>query len=337
MRGVDCPNCPLCSAAGHRSYHALRDRLFSAPGKWNLNQCTNSACGILWLDPMPLEDDLGEAYADYFTHESSEPVGISRRGASYLRVVYGYFRSPDTPISWKDRYSAGVFFLRFEQRSWLEALIYFLPRPNDEARFLDVGCGNGSSLELLSRLGWNVEGVETDQAAADRARARRLEVHLGTLAEQHFPADSFDAIGLSHVIEHVPRPVELLAECNRILKPGGTMVVLTPNARSLGHKFYGSNWRGLEPPRHLQIFTAPALTQAAYSAGFRKIKAFTTMRMAQFIALASPSIRQTTRVTMTGYGKRQLRMAKLFQTIELLALQFNGQLGEEIVLRTQKN
>ena len=50
-------------------YQNLRDRLFSAPGQWNLVRCAEKSCGIIWLDPMPLEGDIGEAYRDYLTHE----------------------------------------------------------------------------------------------------------------------------------------------------------------------------------------------------------------------------------------------------------------------------
>ena len=75
----------------------------------------------------------------------------------------------------------------------------------------------------------------------------------------NYPADSFDAVIMSHVIEHVPQPRELLAECARLLKLGGRLVMLTPNAESFGLDYYGRCWRGLEPPRHLQIFSQPAL------------------------------------------------------------------------------
>lgn len=92
---------------------------------------------------------------------------------------------------------------------------------------------------------------------------------------------------MSHVIEHVPSPVELLAECRRILKKGGVLVALTPNARSSVHKHYGRNWRGLEPPRHLQVFTTNSLARIANSAGYDAVECFTSMQGALYIWHAS--------------------------------------------------
>jgi SAM-dependent methyltransferase len=87
----------------------------------------------------------------------------------------------------------------------------------------------------------------------------------------NYPADSFDAVIMSHVIEHVPHPRELLTECARVLKPGGRLVMLTPNAESFGLDYYGRCWRGLEPPRHLQIFSQLALEQIAKQAGLNVV------------------------------------------------------------------
>jgi hypothetical protein len=72
IRSEPCPRCYLCQTAGEMLYEGMRDRLFGAPGEWNLRRCPNRDCGLLRLDPMPLEADIGKAYADYFTHEVAE-------------------------------------------------------------------------------------------------------------------------------------------------------------------------------------------------------------------------------------------------------------------------
>src|SRR5689334_15196819 len=68
------PECYVCRTPGQRQYSGLQDRINHAPGVWNISRCPNPDCGLLWLDPMPLEEDIGKAYITYFTHGSAQPV-----------------------------------------------------------------------------------------------------------------------------------------------------------------------------------------------------------------------------------------------------------------------
>ena len=65
------PTCVVCGAPGEVLYAGLRDRLFSAPGEWNIKRCSNTSCGLLWLDPMPLETEVWKAYENYYTHSEN--------------------------------------------------------------------------------------------------------------------------------------------------------------------------------------------------------------------------------------------------------------------------
>ena len=60
IRSQPCLDCYLCKTQGVNLYQGLRDRLFSAPGTWNVKQCPNPECRLLWLDPMPLQEDVGQ-------------------------------------------------------------------------------------------------------------------------------------------------------------------------------------------------------------------------------------------------------------------------------------
>jgi 2-polyprenyl-3-methyl-5-hydroxy-6-metoxy-1,4-benzoquinol methylase len=151
-------------------------------------------------------------------------------------------------------------------REHLDRLILMQP-PLPNGRALDVGCGEGRTVEALASLGWDAEGVDFDAEAVEHAVARGLRVRLGTLEEQSYPGSHFDAIGLSHVLEHVPDPLATLKECRRLLSSRGRLVLTTPNALSLGHRRFGPDWRGLEPPRHLQVFTPGALRALVARAG----------------------------------------------------------------------
>jgi SAM-dependent methyltransferase len=130
----------------------------------------------------------------------------------------------------------------------------------------------------MHALGWNAEGLDFDKRAIERAKAKGLVMHLGGLPEQRFPAASYDAVTMSHSIEHVHDPVGWLAEARRVLRPRGRLALATPNAHSLLHRRFGRNWFPLEPPRHLHLFNRAALESALRKAGFGRFRLFTSAR-----------------------------------------------------------
>jgi 2-polyprenyl-3-methyl-5-hydroxy-6-metoxy-1,4-benzoquinol methylase len=144
----------------------------------------------------------------------------------------------------------------------------------------------------MHQADWSVDGVDFDAKAIATASSKYgLNLRHGDLASAHFPDGTFDAVTLSHVIEHVPDPVALLGEVRRVLKPGGRMVVTTPNCESYGHREFKEHWFGLDAPRHLHIFSPQTLSEAGRRAGFRVLKAASTAASADIFFGASYSIR----------------------------------------------
>ncbi len=324
IRARPCPNCYLCDTRGELLYDDLSDRLFGAPGTWNLKRCANAACGLVWLDPMPVEEDVGKAYAQYYTHVDDTPKvfkkGNSKLLIRALRHIYDLLMRA-TSIQ--------------RERKRL-ALMYLDEVP--PGRVLDVGCGDGSRLARLRSLGWEVRGQEMDPKAASRAgQTYGVQVCLGPLDEAGFEEGEFDAIVMNHVIEHVHDPVRLLADCNRLLRKGGTLIAVTPNAESCGHKRFGSSWRGLEPPRHIHLFTQGTLRQLAPRAGFMRFDTWTTPANGEVLANGSLDVR-------AGWNKQVGVSRKLMQRLSSLQYQLRWQLGhvkdrnsgEECVLKAVK-
>src|ERR1019366_8424047 len=93
----------------------------------------------------------------------------------------------------------------------------------------------------------------------------------GSVEGKSYPSATFDAITLNHVIEHVPDPISTIKECSRLLKPGGKLVMFTPNAASLSHRYFKQDWRGLEPPRHLHVFSFKSMRKLFDKADFAQI------------------------------------------------------------------
>lgn len=280
------PDCPLCRAAGTIIYEGLADRIFGAPGLWTMRRCPAATCGTLWLDPRPSEDDLAAAYAQYYTHRAppEPPDHFLRRVIAWVRegyygVRFGY--PVAGPASLKKVLGLLAYVLP-AHRDRLDMRIMFLPAIRG-GRLLDVGCGSGAALAIMRSMGWQVEGVDLDPRAVEVAHRLGIDARVGTVESQRYPDASFDAIMMSHLIEHVLDPASVIAECHRILRPGGRLGITTPNAESRGHGQFRERWRGLEPPRHVQIFTARSLTCLAKQAGFQAERLATSPRLAAMI------------------------------------------------------
>jgi SAM-dependent methyltransferase len=157
---------------------------------------------------------------------------------------------------------------------------------------LDLGCGDGGFLSRAQDCGWDVTGIDIDAKAVHNAIQNGVNAIEGGIEIYEGQKNIFDAITLSHVIEHVCNPVELLKSCHTLLKPGGQLWLQTPNIDSFGHKLFHKNWRGLESPRHLVLFNRKSLTLALRKAGFSKIRNISYSDATIFMYKASFAMRQ---------------------------------------------
>jgi SAM-dependent methyltransferase len=331
IRTVPVPRCLLCGQPGRVLYSALRDRLFSAEGTWSIAQCDRAKCGLLWLDPMPAPEDVHRVYASYYTHVEERPrdglldrlFAAAKRG--YVANHFGYeARAIERLLGLLPWIYPG-------RRSELDFSVMWL-RGGKRGRLLDVGAGSGWLVEHLSSLGWQAEGLDFDARAVERARARGLKMHHGALPEQKFSEASFDAVTMSHSIEHVHDPVGWLAEARRVLRPGGQLAIATPNTRSLLHRRFREHWFPLDPPRHLYLFNRDALATALDKAGFKSLRIFTSVRDANGAFLGSRSIRRSGRYDMMAPGRKLARLwARVIQVGEAERLIFDGDAGEDLV------
>jgi SAM-dependent methyltransferase len=343
MRSYPCPKCELCGAVGQTVYHDLSDRLFSAPGLWNIKKCPNANCGQVWPDPMPSPEDISQAYQSYYTHAlpqtkprpniRSRAIQAIRRG--YLARRYGYSFPKAGRAS--GHILGFLAYLNPFRRAWLDFSMMYLPyRP--AGRLLEIGCGNGAMLRGFEDLGWKAEGIDFDPVAIDACRRRGLRANVGTLQGRHYPADSFDAVVMSHVIEHVHDPVAMLIECRRILKPGGTLSLVTPHVDALGHRIFAKFWFCLDPPRHLHLFSVPSLRSALHRAGFENARIFSSLRDASETFIASDSIRRTGRFQMgSRHSAIQNAYGTAMQAFEWMLLTLGFNLGEELVVLATKS
>jgi len=340
MRVIAQDRCPNCDASGTETHTALRDKVYGAPGLWNMRRCENRACGVYWLHPAPDPADLAIAYRDYHTHTAeTQTFSAENRSAT---SVYGTFIARrlgmHTTAAWLPRVLSRFLPLFANHAHSALYAHFYLPLQRDGA-LLEIGCGSGEHLQTLASDGWRVRGLDFDPAAVAIAQSRGLDVSVGDVRDLDLPADSFDAVVMAQLIEHVYDPAGLLAECARLLRPGGRLISITPNADALGHRVFGRNWRGLEPPRHLVVYTARGLRLACERAGLLVERIDATTRDATNLFLASDRIRKApdgALIDRPTVGRRPPLRLHLLAAVEQLGKLCGMGWGEELVLSARK-
>jgi len=206
-------------------------------------------CGLVYLNPRPSFQELDRIYPENY------------HAFQFTQSHYGFV--------YKVR-------CRLETRrllSWCSGL-------NEDARIIDVGCGDGFHLRLLRDFGratWKLEGVDNSPRAVQVATRAGLLVHHGIVEDLALNAAAYDMALLIQTIEHVGDPPAVLDAVRRLLKPGGRLVIVTDNTDSLDFKiFKGRHWGGYHFPRHWNLFNARTLAALANKAGL-EVEAIKTM------------------------------------------------------------
>ncbi len=333
IRRVARPNCPACGSPGETRHERLRDRWFGIAGEWSMRECEAVDCGAWYLDPVPHEDDIPMLYRRYYTHGESGGKGdvlgsgLPRLARlAHLSRRLGYRLNPSPP-AWLGH----LLMIVPGRREHLEMTVLGL-RANWRGPLLDVGCGSGEMLRLMKELGWEADGIDLDPQAVAMARAAGLNARVGTLDDPKLVERHYAAVTSSHVIEHVQAPGSFLRRCLRVTRPGGRLALVTPNVASIGHRLLGERWRGLEPPRHFQIFTKRSLLRLARDAGYEDVRVTTSARLAAVV------VRETLRPDTAGLatshqaGTLVRLAASAFQVFERSLLLLDHEAGEELLL-----
>ncbi|MDQ6787057.1 MAG: class I SAM-dependent methyltransferase [Acidobacteriota bacterium] len=203
-------------------------------------QCVS--CGLVYLNPRP---DVSEFETIYPPHYHAFD-----------------FSEKDFGVVYKIR-------ARLEAKrllSWCAGL-------PDDARILDVGCGDGFHLNLLKQYGkksWQPEGVDLDKRAADTAEKLGLKVRVGNIETLDLPENAYDLAFMIQTIEHLDKPDAVLAALKKTLKPNGRLVIVTDNTDSFDFGlFKKSYWGGYHFPRHWNLFNQKSLRKLSKKAGFQ--------------------------------------------------------------------
>jgi 2-polyprenyl-3-methyl-5-hydroxy-6-metoxy-1,4-benzoquinol methylase len=286
---------------------------------------------------MPQSDEIWKAYQDYYTHDDSKTnilPFLRPLEQAYIAKKFGY---PSQESGWKKLLS-GLIYLFPTERAEIDIRVFYLYSSYGK-KMLDIGCGDGSLIQRLSKKGWDVQGIDFDEKAVAHCKSKGLNVQAGDLISQKFPAASFDVITWNHVIEHVFNPKEVIAECYRILKPGGRLVIATPNTKSwIYNKVFKAHWFSLDPPRHVILYNRKSLCNLLKECTFEIEKAETTIRNEFYVYVGSRAIKEKGHFAMGKEkpNKVHLIYGKIYQFISWFMLAINKDSGGEVLVKAIK-
>lgn len=181
--------------------------------------------------------------------------------------------------SWFGREDAFAFLEKDrDNRLRLDRVERFLRRRAGRGELLDVGCGDGRVGERFAALGYQVCGVDAAEENVRASRAAGLDAVLAdATGALPYAAERFEVVYAGEIIEHLFDTEAFLAELARVLRPGGALIVTTPNLAHLPDRLrllLGGTPTQTQPLHpylklHIRPFTAGTLRQALARAGLR--------------------------------------------------------------------
>ena len=232
--------CNLCGADD--------TRLIAVIDQLRIVRCNR--CGLTYVNPRLAQGELQEIYTEsYYDHD-----GIVN-GLEFFGYEDYVADEENIKLTFADR-------------------LRTIEKLTARGRLLDIGCATGFFLALARDNGWQVVGTEVSTFSAGYARERLgVDVRLGTLKSLGFEDGSFDTVTMWDVLEHVTDPMAELGEIARILRTGGVLSIITPDAGSLVARILGDRWEEYRRVReHVYFFSRRTLSRMLNEVGFEILK-----------------------------------------------------------------
>ncbi|HEY4206390.1 MAG TPA: class I SAM-dependent methyltransferase [Puia sp.] len=221
--------CPLCSSADIAEALTALDYTVSKK-TFSIWECSD--CSLRFTQDVPDEASVGAYYQseNYISHTNT------RKGL--VNSLYHMVRKQT--LSDKRRLLSSATRMK-------------------NGRLLDIGAGTGAFVAHMKENDWEVTGLEPDEKAREVALTQN-KVELLPVSEFYaLPAESYDAITLWHVLEHVHDLHPYIGQLARLLKKDGRIFIAVPNYTSHDAAIYRGAWAAYDVPRHLYHFSPDAM------------------------------------------------------------------------------
>lgn len=195
-----------------------------------------------------------------------------------------------------------------------------------EGRMLEIGCANGFFLDEARKRGWKIAGIEPSRWACEYAEQKLdIKIFAPTLEESTFEKETFDAVVMLDVIEHLESPRKTLLIINKILNKDGILVVTTPDVESFLSRLLRARWWGINR-YHLFYFSKNTLEDFFKRTGFytlchkSHVRIFTCRYWFKRVSSYLPSIRPLAKsfFGMRRFARQNIKIS-FYDQIEVYA------------------
>jgi 2-polyprenyl-3-methyl-5-hydroxy-6-metoxy-1,4-benzoquinol methylase len=248
--------CEICkNEHGNKSFVA-REMMFGFRDELEYIECGN--CGCLALKEMP--DNISKYYPEHY-------YSLMKRSNADVknRFLERFLRHQRMKYYLYAKNFLGAVISKIYGPPYYFHLIEKVKLKLDSA-ILDVGCGRGDFLLHLHNDGFsNLTGVDPfiKEDILYGNGVRILKKEISEIEKQ------FDFIILNHSFEHMSKPLSVLRQLFRLLRPERYLLIRTPVASSYAWKKYGVNWVALDAPRHIFVHTVKSIEILAKEVGFQ--------------------------------------------------------------------
>ncbi len=235
-------NCPVCKSTNITSVLQAKDNTVSNE-IFTIWQCAN--CALRFTQDVPGNSEIAAYY------NSSDYISHSNTSEGFTNKLYHAVRS---------------FTLR-SKKNLVEKYASV-----KKGNLLDVGAGTGAFAATMQKAKWNVTALEPDATARTNAK-NNFNIVLQP-AEQLFTLkdESFNAITLWHVLEHVHDLHNYIDKFYSLLKKDSVLIIAVPNYTSYDANEYESAWAAYDVPRHLYHFSPQSMKLLLEKHNFRLAK-----------------------------------------------------------------
>ena len=256
----ECPNCK-CSDINLYIKNAT-DKLHGVAGYWDYYICKK--CNLIFQKNL-IKENIKTYYPkkEYYT---SIEDGNNIIGIKYNTIMCFYSEN-------RIKLHKKIIYRAFKN------IIQGIPKFVKNGKVLDIGCGNGKTLNILKSIGWDTYGFELNPRSVQIIQKNGHKV----VCDLESCNIEFDAILMQHVVEHIYDFKKTINLLNDLLKENGELIITMPNSKSLNFNLFKDCWFPLECPRHVQLLYPSLLEDILQKNGFEVKKIFYTGQLNEIV------------------------------------------------------
>jgi SAM-dependent methyltransferase len=265
---ADSQVCRFCANASGNKRHRVREMMFGTKEVFDYLEC--ASCGALSLATVP--SDMSRYYPNnYYSLQGKGPQEEPswRRLLKHERAKYALT-------------GKGVVgkFLAKHSGSWPHFALFKEAGLQFNSSILDVGCGNGDNLMRFASDGFtNLTGVDPF-VEKDLSYPNGVKIFKREIRDVE---GQFDCVISNHSFEHMVDPVVSFKDMADRVKPGGVLLIVIPIAGSAAWAEYGSDWYGVDAPRHITIPSLKSMNTLATQNGLAIVRTWIEAAEDQFL------------------------------------------------------